>query len=332
MADEQTGAASAATAEAAAVAKATAFLGGFAPGQPDAVTPTTPVPSPGPAAAAEEKAAIAPDPQKQALADIIREQREARKAREESQARAKDLEGKYTEAQQEIEKLKRANDFETDPVAYARARGWDKEKQALMGQMLLYDLVPDKAPPDLRQRLFETKIEREKREAADKAQQEQQAQAQQAAQQQYQQYVGMVDQAVQQFEEGSFPESTAWFINPETEEVDHDNYVRSLVATAVNMANVAQREGRVADLSPASIAKALEAEVAKRMKARDAKVQKRTKPAQPASQQQAPVVVAGGMPPTESTKGSYGSGAPRQPAQTDEERVARAIAVLSKTR
>lgn len=331
MADQIQGAVGTPSAEQAAVANAQAFMGKFMPdaNEPTPITAPPPVIEPPKAEVPADK----PDPQKQALADIIREQRESRKAREIEATRAKDAESRLGEAQSEIEKLKRANDFEADPVAYARARNWDKEKQALMGQMLLYDLVPDKAPADLRTRMLETKLEREKREAAETQKQQQAQQAQAQAQQQYTQFVAMVDQAAASFDEGSYPESTAWFVSPESGEIDHDTYVRSLVATATNMANVAAKEGRVADLSPASIGRTLEAEVAKRMKARDAKVQKRTKPAQPASQQAAPVVAGGGgMQPTESTKGTYGSGTPRPPAQTDEERVARALAVLSKTR
>jgi hypothetical protein len=324
MADNQTGAVGTAAAEQAAVDRATAFLGGMT----DTSTPV-PAPAPTPVVKAEEPK---PDPAKQSLAEVIRSEREARKQREEASLKAKDLEFKFTEAQAEIDKLRRANDFENDPIAYAKARGWDKEKQALMGQMLLYDLVPDKAPADLRQKLFESKHEREKREEAEKRTQEEQTRTQQAAQQQYQQFVAVVDQAAAAFEEGSFPESQAWFINPASGEMDHDTYVRSLVATATNMANAAAREGRVADLSPASIAKTLEAEVARRMTARDAKVQKRTKPVEPASQQQVAPVAPGGMQPTESTKGTYGAGAPRPAATSDAERIARAMAVLNRPR
>lgn len=253
----------------------------------------------------------------------MRAEREARKAREAEAARAKDWESKYTDLQSEMERMKRDSDFEADPVAYARARGWDKEKQLLMGQTLLYDLAPEKAPPDLRFRLFESAQARKEREAQEAREREaQEAQAQQA-QAQYEGFVTAVDQAAGSFEAGSFPESESWFGE------DHDTYVRSLVATAINMANVAQRENRVADLSPASIAKTLEAEVARKMKARDERVQKRTKPAQPAPQG---AQSGGGMQPTESTKGTYGSGGPKPPAMTDEERVRRAIAVMERPR
>lgn len=283
-----------------------------------------PPPAPEPEA---PKAAPAPEAPKPGLADLMRQEREARKAREQEAARAKDWETKYTSLQAEVERLKRDSDFEADPVAYARARGWDKEKQALMGQTLLYDLVPDKAPPDLRMRLFESKQAREKRETQEAQERQAQEQAQQAAQEQYQSFVAVVDQAAGSFEAGSFPESESWFGE------DHDTYVRSLVATAINMATVAQRDGRVADLTPASIAKTLEAEVARKMKARDERVQKRTKPAQPAQQEtQVAPAPGGGTQPTESTKGTYGSGAPRPKAMTDAERVQRAAAAAFKPR
>lgn len=276
--------------------------------------PTTPAAEVAPVEAAP---AAEPAPKPDPLAELIKRDRESRKAREAEAARAKDWEGKYSELKAELDRVKRDSDFEADPVAYARARGWDKEKQALMGQTLLYDLVPDKAPPDLRIRLFESAQARKEREA----QEQREAQAKEAAaaqaQEQYQNYVAAVDQAAGSFEPGSFPESESWFGE------DHDTYVRSLVATAINLANTAQREGKVADLSPGAVARTLEAEVSRKMKARDERVQRRAKPGQPAVQ--SPAAPGGGVQPTESTKGTYGSGAPRPKATDDDERVKRAI-------
>jgi hypothetical protein len=316
------------------------FIGGFAPGSLPAIDATiAQMETPEPEA---PKTEAAPAEEKVRLADTIRAMREARQAKEQEAARAKDWESKYSDLQAEVERMKRDNDFESDPVAYARARGWDKEKQAFMGQMLLYDLVPDKAPPDLRFRLFEMKQADAKRreEEERKAKEEEQSRSQQA--ETFNEFVGTVSQAVQSFEPGSYPESEAWFIDPNTGETDHDNYLRSLVATAVNMAQTAQRENKVADLSPAAIAKSLEAEVARRMAKRDEKRQAKAKVAVPAQsagtnsavQQVLPSPsgrATGGVQPTESTKGTYGSGTPRQPAMSDEERIARAAAVAFRT-
>jgi hypothetical protein len=318
MADEVTGAASAPAPQVAG------FLGGFPPAPtpapeapPAAEAPPPPAPEPPPAPPAEKGPS---------LADVIRQQREARERAQTEAARAKDWESKYSEAQAEIERLRQSTDFEADPVAYAKARGWDSEKQALMGQMLLYDLVPDKAPPDLRIRLFESKQAREKREAEEKQRVEAEARVREHAEGQYNMFVSAVDQAASTFEPGSFPESEAWFGE------DHDTYVRSLVATAMNLANAAQSEGKVADLSPASIARALEAEVSRRMTARDERRGKRSPAAPAAPAPQEPAQSGGGVQPTESTKGTYGSGAPVPKATTDQERVQRAIAAAFKPR
>lgn len=328
MPDDTTGAVSAPGAAAPSVTSAkipspAGWIGGFPPA-------ALVDPAPAPAAPVEKAAETPPPVEKPALADLIRKQREDRVAREQAASQAKDWESKYKNLEGEIEKLRRDSDFENDPVAYAKARNWDKDKQALMGQMLLYDLVPDKAPPDLRLRLFESKQAREKREAEEQRKAEAIQHEQRGQQEQYQTFVAAVDQAAAAFEPGSYPESQAWFISPETGDVDHDTYVRSLVATAVNMANAAQRENRVADLSPVSIAKTLEAEVARRMAARDGKRQKAVAAVKsPAVQQETPGV--GGTQPTESTKGTYGSGAPQPKAASDKDRLDRAMAVVFRT-
>jgi hypothetical protein len=323
MSDSNTGAAGAPAPAASAVST---FLGGFPPGPLPAQEPPAPVAT---VTNPPEPVIPAPEPPKgPSLADVIRQEREAKQARAQEAARAKDLEAQLADARSEMDRLKRDSDFESDPVAYAKARGWDNEKQALMGQMLLYDLVPDKAPPDLRLRLFESKQARAERERTDAARKAQEEAAAAQSQEQYHNFVTAVQHAAGSFEDGSFPESQAWFGE------DQDTYVRSLVATAVNMASAAQRDGRVADLSPASIAKTLEAEVERKMKARDDRAQKRAKPVIPAipAQQVAAPVAASGMQPTESTKSLYGSGTPAPKAQTDAERTARAVAAAFKPR
>ncbi len=304
----------------------TQAMGGFLGGFPPAPIPAQAAPAAvaAPSETSPQEAPPAPVAKGPSLAEVIRQEREAKQARAQESARAKDLETQLADVRAEMERMKRDSDFEADPVAYAKARGWDHEKQVLMGQTLLYDLVPDKAPADLRQRLYESKQARKEREQAEQARQErEQAQAAQS-QEQYTNFVTVVQQAAGSFEDGSFPESQAWFGE------DQDTYVRSLVATAVNMASAAQRDGRVADLSPASIAKTLEVEVERKMKARDERTQKRVKPVPPA--QQVAAQVAGGVQPTESTRGIYGSAGPAPKAKTDAERTANAIAAAWKPR
>lgn len=319
------------------------WIGGYPPGAlvreslfPAKAAPAV-APAPEPEVAKPAPVEVKPDPVNAELAEEIRKLRENRLAREQAAAQDKTWEQKYNELKSQAEGQM---SFDDDPVAYARAKGWDKEKQLLFGQMLLYDLAPDKAPGDLRIRLFESKQAQKEREAEEKRKAEETQRAEQEKASTYQNFVASVDNAAAAFEPGSFPESEAWFINPESGEMDHDTYVRSLVATAVNMANAAQREQRVADLSPASIAKTLEAEVARRMAKRDEKRGKVVKAApqteQPVVQQEVPgsaprITGPSGMQPTESTRGTYGSGGPTPKAISDGERVSRAAAAAFRT-
>lgn len=293
------------------------FIGGFAPGQPmipeDAPLEATPdETAPAPVAAADE-----PTP----LSKLIRAQREDREARVRHEREATDARTQMQVLQAENEKLKQTTDPMADPVGWARMHNMTKDQQALFGASLLYDTVPDKAPPDLRFKLFEAKQLREtqaaevaRRQAADQS-------AKSATDLQINTFVSGLGSAAKAFQAGSYPESEAWF------DSDHDNYVRSLFATANNLAETAQRNGTMADLTAGNVAKVLEAEMAVRQARRDSK--RSGAPKKAVAPQGAAAVQAAGT--TLSTKG-LGAGAPRAPATTDEERIRRASEVAFRTK
>lgn len=327
MSDVQQGAAGAAGAVESA---ALDFIGGFAPAPlvPEQSSEVAPEGQEAGDQPTQEPVEQPEQPKEPPLAEVIRRAREDRKAREQHESRTKDLESQLAAAKAETEKLRGSADFEKDPLGYAKARGWSKEQQALIGQMLLYDLVPEKATPEVRQRLFEARQAQREREREAREREEAQKREQETQRGQFEAFVGVVNQATRQFESGSYPESEAFFVNPDTGEMDHDTYTKSLVATANNLAAVAAQRGEVADLRPENLARVLEAEVARRMKARD---DKRSKRQSPTGAQQVAGRPAGGAQPADSTKGMTGAGTPRPPAKTEAERVQRAIEAAWKT-
>jgi len=120
---------------------------------------------------------------------------------------------------------------------------------------------------------------------------------------------------VRTFEAGSYPESSAWFGD------DFGAYMQSLMATARNVSQRAQAEGKVADLRPESLAATLEAATAQRLAARDARKQAR------APQAKADAVrPADGMQTVDtlSMRNMTGAGSPRPPATDEKERIRRA--------
>lgn len=283
------------------------WIGGFAPahigGEPEPKPEEKPV-------EAKPEPEKKPEQPKSSIADAIRQQREAREAREkqakaeaEKDARIRELEAQVAGAGESPLK---------DPVRFARTHKMSKDEQALFAQTLLYDLMPEKAPPDLRARLLELRLERERteRDETDK----QRAARQKAEQEQalVNNYVAELRDATSTFEAGTYPESEDWFGG------DQETYVRSLFATMMNMSKAGQR-----DLSPAKVAAVLEADVAGRMKRRDERASGRKTKAEPAPKAAGETQVATGQ--TESTKGMTGGGAPRGPAMTEAERVQRAI-------
>lgn len=298
------------------------FIGGFGPAIPSS-EPMTPAPEEPEAEVAKPAEKPAPVTEEETpLSKLIRSQREDRESRARAEKAASDKDTQIAALAAENAKLKSTDDPMRDPVGWARTQKMSKEEQALFGASLLYDTVPEKAPQDLRFKLFEAKQAREKA-AETAAREEGAAKAAQAAQaQQFNAYVASVDAATRAFDAGSYPESEAWY------DQDRETYVRSLVATASNMAEAAKRAGKVADLSPGSVATVLEAEIAARMARRDGRRAGATK-----TQETVTPAVAGKQPvgETMSTKG-LGVGAPRPQAMTDEERLKRAAEVAFRTR
>lgn len=298
--------------EAQRLAAAAALMGGS-----DASPRVDPTPTPAaPAPATPEE----PEP---SLKELIRQSREARQRAQQEQTRSRTLEQELKAAREEAAKAKSDRlEFEADPVGFAKARGWTPEQQLLYGKSLLFDLAPEKADPDFRIKMFEdrqkreeAKKEREAREAEEKAQQE-------AVQAQIQEFYADTVAAARSFEAGSYPESEAWFGD------DLDSYMQSMMATAKNLAARATAEGRVADLTPAALASALEAETARRMAARDARKQKRTAPQGTPAANAAPVnAPAGGTQSAEtlSTRNLMGAGTPAPAAMDEKTRIQRAI-------
>jgi hypothetical protein len=268
--------------------------------------------------AVPEKAQEPATPQaekRESLADIIRQNREDRQARQKAEeARTADAKA-LEELRAENTKLKSAG-FEDDPIGFARSRGWTKEQQATFGQALLYDLVPEKAPEGFHRKMLESKLAR--KEAQEKAVREQadQERAQAERIKVVQDYAASVQRAAQAFEAGAYPESEAWFAD------DHDAYTRSLMNTANNLAAAATSENRVVDLSPAAVAAVLEADIAARMRRRDQSRAERPTTTEPPKGAPAPKAAITST--TTSTKG-LSAGGPRPPAKTDTERVQRAI-------
>ncbi len=270
--------------------------------------PTPPAPAPEP-----------PPDTEVSMAEIIRQNREARQAAQSETQRRSGLEAELKAAREELAKHKAVSGFEDDPVGYAKARGWSKEQQLLYGQSLLYDLAPEKADPDFRVKMFEDRYKREK-DAEKKAAEEREAQEQvQAQQRQLEDFFERTVSGVRSFAAGSYPESEDWFGN------DLNAYMQSLMATAEHLAKRATAEGRVADLSAAALASVLEAETSRRLSERDGRRQKR-QPAATAAQHTAPGPAGQQPVETLSTKNMTGSGAPQPPAASDKERIQRAIA------
>jgi hypothetical protein len=307
--------------------------------QVEEVTPSVPPPPaqgtpPAPPASPPAEPPAEPVAPKPGLTDAIRQDREKRAAASNAAAEAAKYKGELETLRKENEGLRVAG-AATDPFEFLRHRKLTKEQQALWGQAFLYDLKPEVAPQEFRLELYKAEQARKEQEKVEAAQREAAEQAQQRERAHLDRYADELVQHVQS-SAGSSPESEMWFSEegPDGQlQLNHRVYAQSLLATADNLARRAQQTGQQADLSPANIARVLEAEVSKRMQRRDAKraskaptEQKQVKPAVPAQ---------GGMQATNTTTTSasgLGGGPPLPPARTDEERRARAVAALFGTK
>lgn len=298
---------------------------------PTSVAPAV-VPPVVPPTETKAPAPIVPTPVAPGLADKIRQDREARAQAAAAQGEASKYKGEVEALRKENESLK-ALGAANDPFEFLKGRKLSKEQQALWGQAFLYDLKPEVAPQEFRLELY--KAEQARKEAAREAQDQRQSaeQARAVEKAQLDRYADDLMQHVQTAS-GSNPESEDWF-SVKAEDgsfaLDHRAYAQSLLATANNLAATAAQEGRQADLSPANIARTLEAEVAVRMQRRDAKRASKAK----TETQVKPATVQGGtqaaVTMTTSAEGLR-SGAPVPPDLSDEARRARAAAAMFGTK
>jgi hypothetical protein len=214
---------------------------------------------------------------KESLAELLRKDREARLAKTTELREASSVKEQLTKVTAELTALKNAPSFEDDPVGYCKTRKLTPEAQLALGQALIYDLAPSKAPPELRQDLYEAKRKRE--DAAREAQFKEQESKRQLefVQNNIRDFAITLENASKSFTPGSYPESEAWFLTHDGKP-DMDTYNRSLMVTADNMARAATERGTRADLSPSNIAKVLEDEIARRMKLRESKRKPNTQP------------------------------------------------------
>jgi hypothetical protein len=287
-------------------------------------TPAQPAATPAPAdpSAPKEEREARPD-----LTEALRTYREGSKKAKAEAAKAAALESKVKELETQLNKsAAKREEILLDPVGYLEELGIKGKDVALVGEMLMYHLLPDKAPPDLRARAVTAQQERREREREAKRQQEA-AEAQQAQlaerENLYRSALGM---AVQSVGEDDFPTSQDWFDGSQEE------WQESLWHTANNMAVAAQEDGRVADLST----KAVMAELDKFLTERKSRSRKKAAAPTP-SQSSAPPADTGkkkeNNPQLPATgQGLNSSGAPKTKAQSENERIARAIEALDRMR
>lgn len=209
------------------------------------------------------------EPVKSSLLDKLRTEREARANKAKQDQESTTIKSELDRVRKEYEQLKLAPKFEDDPIGYAKARKLTPEQQILLGESLIYDLAPDKAPADLRQRLYEQKQDRQR--LADQAQALEQSQRDELnrANRAIEIFAQDLDRGVRSFQSGSYPESEDWFTDSNSGNVDYDSYCKSLMATANNLATRAKQNNTVADLSHNNIAKTLEAALAQKQAIRD---------------------------------------------------------------
>jgi hypothetical protein len=203
------------------------------------------------------------------LAETIRAEREARAAKTAYEASQASLEKRAQDAEEKLSKHAKTRDnILLDAAGYMKEMGLEANERALVAEMLMYDLVPEKAPPDLRARMVEAQYARDKKLAETRSEREK-AEAkvatvkaqEEAAMRGVQMYQEELVKSVPTLAATDHPVCSKWFGQ------DHADYAESLFHTAQNMANEAQRAGHQADLSPANVAKVLEAHMATKAKA-----------------------------------------------------------------
>ena len=261
-------------------------------------------------------------PAETGLAAKIRAEREAKAAKAKHEAEARSWQEKYETAQAQLSKVNKA-DVVADTVGWAEAQGLTREEQAIVGQTLLYGLVPDKATPEVRIELMEARQARKAKLAAEEAARKEAAEATARVQETHQRYIEALASSVESLPPGgtTYPESETWFGE------DREAYVRSLYATADNMAEYARASGQGCDLSFGAVAKVLESDLAVRAS------RLRSRGAAPQVKQEEPPAPIGKPPePQVTATGISGGSPPRPPAKTDAERLQRASELVFRTK
>lgn len=291
----------------------------------EVVTDSGQVPTPEQSAPAPKTPAAPPPP---SLAELISQDRADRAAKAKEQSEVSRLAASLKAAEEKLSKYQsEMDDLVLDPSGFATRRGLNDAQRAMVGQALLYDLVPDKAPPDHRAKMLEAQLKRRdqlsaakekeqsERAAAQAAEAEQKAKAAQVSQ--YADGLGAAADTWDKETAHPFPISRTWFSE------EPENYKLSLLHTAVNMADAAQAKGEVADLSPKNVAKVFE----EHMAAKVSRVPRKEAPQ--------------GSTPVETQKPVSGGGPQTPPVEkpstrtkkltSDEERILRAAAVVFPT-
>ena len=299
----------------------------YSPGTSD-ITATAAPPPATPPAEVTPPAAPAPDQATASLAEQIRADREARAARAAREAEEADYKAKLTAAEAKIAELSKTGDVaRRDIVAHLTALGFTEKDLATAGETIMYHLVPDQAPQDVRIRALEARMDRERREAeeaekrrAQEAEKRRAQEAEQEAERLRTEYVTALRTAAESAATAGLINSAAWFAD------NHDDYTESLLRTAQNLASSAQAAGKVADLSPANVAAVLE----KHLSERAARIKTTGAAAPVPATAPAKSLGAPAPLPQAPTPAPSAPSAPTQKPLTDRERLARAVAVAFK--
>lgn len=274
-----------------------------------------------PAATAPPEPPKEPEPAKQiGLADKIRADREAKAASAKREDEARTYRERAEAAEARLATLTKS-DVVADTIGWAEAMGLNREEQAVVGETLLYGLVPDRATPEVRIKLLEARQARQRKLDEESAKANQERASQEQIQRVHTNYIEALASSVESLPPGTLPDSEAWFSG------DHEAYVRSLYATANNLADAARAQGRAADLSFGAVAKVLEADIAsraQRLRSRGATPEKPVEQPPAGKQPEVPVIVT--------SRGLNGGGTPRPPATTEAERLKRASEIVFRTK
>jgi hypothetical protein len=258
----------------------------------------------------------APAPAQTPVSEILAQHRAARAEAKKARGETDSLRSELATVKAELEKYRGArSSIIADPVGFLRSHGVTDDELPLIGEAAFYERMPDKAPPTLRARMLELRLNREQREREAERQRAAEEARRAEADNRFNSFVAALADGGLSAE--THPVSAAWFAESQ------DEYVQSLVHTARNMAEAAEEAGVRADLSPGNVRKVLEDHLAKRAGRLPGRQPVDQRGAQaPVGEKRTPEAPRGVSP-----QASAG-GTTRAPANTDQERVRRAIAAM----